>query len=211
MAPANPICGDSARSDHDDGARPALMHEHIVTRSPGCGRTGRTSGALRREGAAPRQAVRREVPRRGRRRIAFARRRAPRSLTLSKPLKRTGPEIGESVGSRLEQNDGNRERDNVLLKGKGFDPLSRIRRTALTLARHRREPVEKVIDCIARFDAIEQSAQELLCRKTLRCRPSPRGYSRQLAVYADKITPIPTCGRGGASALCRPVRGRSPN
>src|ERR1700737_771563 len=28
-----------------------------------------------------------------------------------------GPEIGESVGSRLEHNDGNRERDNVLLKG----------------------------------------------------------------------------------------------
>src|SRR6202022_1863034 len=29
-----------------------------------------------------------------------------------------GPEIGESVGSRLEHDDGNRERDNILLKGK---------------------------------------------------------------------------------------------
>jgi hypothetical protein len=28
-----------------------------------------------------------------------------------------GPEIGEPVASRLEHNDGNRERDNVLLEG----------------------------------------------------------------------------------------------
>jgi len=75
------------------------------------------------------------------------------------------------------------------------------------LARHRREPFEKIIDCVARFDVIEQGLDRNSCAIE-HC-----GAAHHLGTtvdnwlcHADKITPIPARGTGGASALCSPAR-----
>src|SRR5206468_12876756 len=102
-------------------------------------------------------------------------------------------EIGESIGPRLEHNDGNRERDNVLV-------LRFLEESNDPLARDEREPFEKVIDCVARFEVIEQSLHRDSCAIE-HC-----GAAHHLGATADnwlfhaeKITPVSALGTGGVS------------
>ena len=73
------------------------------------------------------------------------------------------------------------------------------------LARHRREPFEKVNDCIARLDVIEQGLHRNSCAIEHCGAAHHLGASADNWLFhAEKITPTPTWGTGGASALCSP-------